>query len=178
MSSPRGSHPALLFTAVLFSKNVDFQKVFTELKNTLGPVLVQSREIGFVWSDYYEEEMGKNLIRVFVVHKKIVQRDSIVKVKRFTDEIEKTYMVDGKRTVNIDPGLICAENIILATNKPFFHRIYLSDGVYAEVTLFFKNNTYNPIESWTYPEYRSTPVLDFFNYARSLMLSNSLSPSK
>jgi hypothetical protein len=178
MSSPRTNHPALLFTAVLFSKIVDVSDVITKLKKTLGEDLVESREVDFVWSDYYKEEMGEGLKRVFVVYKNLVQRDHIVKVKRFTDEIEKSYMLQNKRTVNIDPGLICAENIILATNKPFFHRIYLGDGVYAEVTLFFKNNTYNPIESWTYPEYRSTPVLDFFNSARSLMLSGSLSVSK
>ncbi|PIV58345.1 MAG: DUF4416 domain-containing protein, partial [Bacteroidetes bacterium CG02_land_8_20_14_3_00_31_25] len=101
-----------------------------------------------------------------VVYQAIVQRDEIVAIKRLTDHMEKEYSHDGKRTVNIDPGLICMENLILATNKPFFHRIYLTDGVYAEVTLFYKRGTYNPIEYWTYPEYRSTPVLEFFNGVR------------
>lgn len=178
MSTPRASHPALLFTAVLFSKDVDIKKVITGLTDVLGDVLVQSQEIGFVWSDYYEKEMGKDLNRVFVVYKGIVQRDHLVKVKRLTDDIERSYMQKNKRMVNIDPGLICAENLILATNKPFFHRIYLSDGVYAEVTLFFKNNTYNPIELWTYPEYRSSPVLDFFNSVRREIPPGYLSASK
>lgn len=169
MSSPMTDHPALLFTAVLFSKGVDMQKILDELKAKIGEVLM-SREVDFVWSDYYEPEMGKGLKRVFVIYKDVVQRDRIVKIKRMTDEMEKEYMMDGKRTVNIDPGLICLENIILATNKPFFHRIYLTDGVYAEVTLFYKKGTYNPIEYWTYPEYRSTPVLDFFNKVRSLLV--------
>jgi hypothetical protein len=178
MSTPRANHPALLFTAILFSKDVDIKKVITQLQDALGAVLVQSRPVGFVWSDYYQEEMGEDLNRVFVVYKDLVQRDHIVKVKRLTDDIEKSYMFGDKRTVNIDPGLICPENIILATNKPFFHRIYLSEGVYAEVTLFFRNNTYNPIELWTYPEYRSSPVLDFFNSVRAGMLSTYLSASK
>jgi len=178
MSLPRANHPALLFTAILFSKGVDISKVLEELKVKLGTVLVQSREVGFVWSDYYEKEMGKDLKRVFVIYKDVVQRDEIVKVKRFTDSIEQEYAVNGKRRINIDPGLLCPENIILATNKPFFHRVYLSDGVYAEVTLFFKHDTYNPIEYWTYPEYRSTPVLEFFNSARELLMSSYLSPSK
>ncbi|MEI6093352.1 MAG: DUF4416 family protein, partial [bacterium] len=134
MSSPRYEHPALIFTAVLFSANINKEKIIDELRLKIGEFLVCSQDVAFVWSDYYESEMGNNLNRLFIVYKDIVQRDKIVKIKRLTDEIEKEYSIDGKRTVNIDPGLLCMENLILATNKPFFHRIYLSDGVYAEVT--------------------------------------------
>jgi len=169
MSSPRADHPAFIFTAVLFSEGVTVQEVIGVLKEKIGEILVESEHVGFVWSDYYEPEMGKNLKRVFVVYKTIIQRDKIVSIKRMTDELEKQYEKDGKRTVNIDPGLLCLENIILATNKPFFHRIYLSQGVYAEVTMFYKHGTFNPIEYWSYPEYRSTPVLNFFNEARNTL---------
>jgi hypothetical protein len=169
MSSPRSDHPAFIFTAVLFAPGVDIQKVLNELKEKIGEPLATSRDVDFVWSDYYEMEMGKGLKRVFVVYKAIVQRDEIVAVKRLTDQMEKEYSLDGKRTINIDPGLVCMENLILATNKPFFHRIYLTDGVYAEVTMFYKHGTYNPIEYWTYPEYRSTPVLEFFNGVRDTL---------
>ncbi|MCX6112870.1 MAG: DUF4416 family protein [Proteobacteria bacterium] len=172
MSSPRLDHPAFIFTAVLFAPGVDTQKVINELKTKIGDILISSREIAFVWSDYYEPEMGKDLKRIFVVYKEIIQRDKIVRIKRITDEMEKEYLKDGKRTINIDPGLLCLENIILATNKPFFHRIYLTDGVYAEVTLFYKHGSFNPIEYWTYPEYRSTPVLDFFNKCRTMLAEN------
>ncbi|MEI6079843.1 MAG: DUF4416 family protein [bacterium] len=169
MSSPRTEHPAFLFTAVLFSPQADIKKVLNELKEKIGEFLTTSKDIAFVWSDYYEPEMGKDLKRVFVVYKEVIQRDEIVRIKRLTDEMEKEYLCNGKRTVNIDPGLLCLENIILATNKPFFHRIYLTNGVYAEVTLFYKHGSFNPVEYWSYPEYRSTPVLDFFNKARNVL---------
>lgn len=177
MSIPLRDHPALIFTAVLFSSKSNISQVISELEKVISPTLVRSREIDFVWSDYYEKEMGKGLKRIFLVHEGSVQRDKIVAVKKLTDDIEKRYMDAGKRTVNIDPGLICAENLILATNKPFFHRVYLSNGVYAELTLFYRNNRYNPIEKWTYPEYRATPVLDFFNHVREDFFSGK-SPSK
>jgi hypothetical protein len=169
VSSPRPDHPAFLFTAVLFAPGVDTKKILNELQDKIGEPLAVSREVDFVWSDYYEPEMGKGLKRIFVAYRKIVQRDEIVAVKRTTDQVEKEYSREGKRTVNIDPGLICMENLILATNKPFFHRIYLTDGVYAEVTMFYKHGTYTPIEYWTYPEYRSTPVLEFFNGVRDML---------
>jgi len=169
MSVAREPQPAYLFTAVLFSEGVDPDSFLKPLSSKIGEFLVCSREMDFVWSDYYEKEMGKNLKRIFVVYKDLVQRDKIVAVKRITDEMEKSYMKDGKRTVNIDPGLVCMENLILATNKAFFHRIYLNDGVYAEVTLFYRHDTYNPIEYWTYPEYRATPVLEFFNGIRDTL---------
>ena len=169
MSAPRLDHPAFIFTAVLFSPGVDTKKVINELQTKIGDILVSSREVAFVWSDYYEPEMGKDLNRIFVVYKDVVQRDKIVKIKRITDEIEKEYSRNGKRTVNIDPGLLCLENLVLATNKPFFHRIYLTDGVYAEVTMFYRGGSFTPVEYWTYPEYRATPVLDFFNKSRELL---------
>lgn len=164
--------PAYLFTAVLFSKGVDPNSFLGLLSSKIGEFLISSRVMDFVWSDYYEKEMGKDLKRIFVVYKDFVQRDKIVAVKRLTDEMEKLYVKNGKRTVNIDPGLVCMENLILATNKSFFQRIYLNDGVYAEVTLFYRNNTYNPVEYWTYPEYRSTPVLEFFNGIRDTLSRN------
>ena len=166
MSTPFKPVPALLFTAVLISKDFNLNELVEILEKEFGKISVYSRKIKFIWSDYYEAEMGPELERVFMVFEDLVSKDEIIRVKRITDEIENKYSNNGKRTVNIDPGLIALENIVLATNKAFFHRVYLGDGVYAEVTLYYKGKTYWPIEYWTFPEYRSTPVISFFNQVR------------
>lgn len=169
MSKPCKPRKVLLFTAVLLSKDVSVDEISDLLAKKIGPMCFGSKLMNFVWSDYYEDEMGKDLRRFFAIYEKPVKRDELVKYKKLCDKLELKYMKGQHRTVNIDPGIITMENIVLATNKAFFHRIYINDGVYAEVTLFYKKGTYNPIEYWTFPEYRSSAVIDFFNKARAFM---------
>ena len=169
MSKPSRPKKVLLFTAVLLSKEVDVDEINRLLAKKIGAMCFCSKLMNFVWSDYYEDEMGKGLKRFFVIYEKPAERQDIVKYKKICDKLELKYLKNGKRTINIDPGIITPENIVLATNKAFFHRIYIKDGVYAEVTLFYKKGTYHPIEYWTFPEYRSSAVIDFFNRARTFM---------
>ena len=42
----------------------------------------------------------------------------------------------------------------LATTKENAHRIPLSDGIYAEITLLYARGGFQPLE-WTYPDFRS-----------------------
>lgn len=171
MSVRREPKPVLLFTGILFSESVSINDLLSLLYKEFGDTIYESILMHFIWSDYYENEMGPKLRRLFLVYKTPFNRENLPDIKRRADELEALFLKDGKRTVNIDPGLICLENVELATNKGFSHRVYLRDGVFVEVTLFYKNDTYQPIEYWTYPEYRSTHMLEFFNTARSLLLN-------
>jgi hypothetical protein len=172
MSKPFEPKKVLLFTAVLVSKDLDISKIMDVLSKKIGRILFCSRKMAFIWSDYYQTEMGEDLNRVFVVYEKKIKRDELVKYKKLCDSLELKYSKDDKRTVNIDPGIITPENVVLATNKAFFHRIYIKNGVYGELTLFYRKNTYNPIEYWTFPEYRSSLVVSFFNRARNFIFDH------
>jgi len=68
---------------------------------------------------------------------------------------------EGNRVINIDPGLITLENVVLVTGKNYSHRIYLRDGIFAEITLIFKNGKYRPLE-WTFPDYGSDDIIEIF----------------
>jgi hypothetical protein len=59
--------------------------------------------------------------------------------------------------VNLDPGLLTPENFILATGKNFSHRVYLGNGVFADLTLVYRNGGFHPLP-WTYPDYASEEV--------------------
>ena len=61
MSKPVKPQPALMFAAILFSDEDMFIDVFAKLQKKYGPVFITSRKIKFVWSDYYEKEMGNDL---------------------------------------------------------------------------------------------------------------------
>ena len=49
--------------------------------------------------------------------------------------------------------------------KNYIHRIYLSKGVYADLTLIFKKGTYTPL-NWTYPDYADAEMIALFNGIR------------
>jgi hypothetical protein len=56
--------------------------------------------------------------------------------------------------------------VFLASTKNFIHRIYLTRGIYGEITLSFVDGTFRP-SRWTYPDYQTAESIKFFNEARS-----------
>ena len=104
-------------------------------------IKIISEEYLFSHSAYYKEEMGENLKKRFLVFKDLIERDYISEVKKITDKIEKKYLYpNGNRKINIDPAILTLEDFILTTNKNFTHRIYLKDGVFADLTLIYKKS--------------------------------------
>ena len=116
--------------------------------------------------EYYSKEMGEkeNLVRLLVVSKKLYDREELVKAKLWGVEEEDKRSPQG-RQLNIDPGLMTLENIILGTGKIYGHRPYLGSGVYADLNLLYISGSYSPLE-WTYPDYKEKEVISFFNHSR------------
>jgi hypothetical protein len=57
--------------------------------------------------------------------------------------------------------------MVLATTKDYSHRIYLGQGIYAEVTLRYRRGAFHPWE-WTYPDYGSPRYLEIFAHIRDI----------
>ncbi|MBW1723631.1 MAG: DUF4416 family protein [Deltaproteobacteria bacterium] len=55
--------------------------------------------------------------------------------------------------------------MILASTKNFSHRIYLKDGIWAELTLSYANGTF-VTHPWTYPDYQTEFAYKFLRQAR------------
>ncbi|MFM9062862.1 MAG: DUF4416 family protein, partial [Pirellula sp.] len=55
--------------------------------------------------------------------------------------------------------------LVLASTKNREHRIYLREGIYAEVTLAFRDQTWMAMP-WTYADYQRSDVLEFLTLAR------------
>ncbi len=108
-------------------------------------------------------------MRQWIVFDKLITPDILVKVKHTTNDIEKKYLNErGGRKINIDPGILSLSNLILASTKNFSHRIYLGKGIYAEVTLIYKNKTFTPLE-WTYPDHQEKIAIELFEKAREIL---------
>lgn len=114
----------------------------------LSPVLP------FEYTDYYCEEMGKPLWRCFFAFAELVPPDRLAEIKLLTNRIEAGFSTDRRRNVNLDPGLISLDRLVLASTKDNGRRIPLAKGIYGEVTLVYIDKAFRPLE-WTYPDYRS-----------------------
>jgi hypothetical protein len=163
---------------IIFVENVSVDDALKTLKREIGDVILKSDTIPFSHTDYYTNEMGNGLSREWRVFDKLIEPNILVHLKHTTNDIERAYLNEkGGRTINIDPGLLSLSNLILASTKNYSHRIYLSNGIYAEVTLIFKNSRFNPLE-WTYPDYRENTALDFFSEARKLLKDRLIKEEK
>ncbi len=160
------------FVGTIFREKEILDKVIKILKKKFGEIEFESEIFPFTHTDYYEEEMGKNLMRKFFSFKPLKSPEELVKLKLFTVEVEKKFMEKNKRRVNIDPGYVELSKVVLASTKNFSHRIYLGKGIYAEVTLYFKKGEFHPL-FYTYPDYRTKEYIEFFKKVRN-SLKNSL----
>jgi len=152
--------PALLIIAVLCADSDAYRRARDRLAGWLGPLRQAGPEGDFGWTDYYAAEMGSSLRRSFLIAERLVAPGQLAALKLATNGIEaELSRPDGTRRVNLDPGLLSLENFVLASTKRQPQRIYLRDGIYAEVTLHFAGGRFVP-QSRTYPEYRSPELLD------------------
>jgi hypothetical protein len=117
-------------------------------------------------TDYYREEMGENLVRRFITFGDLIRPESLPEAKKRTDLLEGRFLnTAGGRNINLDPGYIALEHLLLATNKKYTHRPYLGNGVYADLTLIYREKSFRPLE-WTYPDYASAEIIELLNRLR------------
>jgi hypothetical protein len=125
---------------------------YEETKLSFGEPLIESDEFIFDFTDSYEKEMGKGLLKRFVIFKKTIERDELPSIKIRAREIEKRFSEGGKRRINIDPGYITPNNVIVASTKDHPHRIYLSSGIYGDIQLMFRKDSAVTLPN-TYQDY-------------------------
>lgn len=154
-----------LFCSVLYHPDVHLDQALRTLKHTFGDTVHETEPTLFTFTEYYHPEMGSPLCRAILAFSDLVERDCLPEVKSRTNMIEDDYRQEGRRMINLDPGILTLENICLATTKPYSHRLYLGRGIWAEVTLIYKGSSYQKLE-WTYPDYASEALIRFFNSLR------------
>lgn len=160
--------PTKLILGMLAAREEDFLRAEDLFCREYGPVDFSSSAIPFVWTEYYRGEMGGNLLRKFVSFEQLIDPSLLSGIKHFSNSLERRLAgEDGRRAVNLDPGYLTEGKIVLASTKNHQHRVYLSEGIFAEVTLRFVRGRYQPWE-WTYPDYRSEEYAAIFREIRNL----------
>ena len=163
--------PVNLIAGILTNNPDLLEQIDKTLQKYFGLIDLRSDVIPFTFTDYYNEEMGKGILRQFYSFEKLIMPDELASIKVQTNHIEDSITASGKypvnRPINVDPGYINESRLILASTKDFSHRIYLRDGIYAEVTLNYRGGRYESFP-WTFPDYKFSDYHKFLLMAREL----------
>ena len=169
MGDIRKITPVKAFVGMIAKREEDFQPALDIIMEEYGYIDLLSDTIPFTYTDYYKPEMGEGLLRKFASFEELIDPGLLPKMKIFTNWIEETagnYDEDQLyRRINLDPGYVTLAKMVLATTKNQMHRIYLQQGIYAEITLKWSNKSFRPQE-WTYPDYQTEAYINFFNQLR------------
>lgn len=148
--------PALAVLSVL---SADWGPWWPDIREELAPVFgpgdFVSDLLDFSHTEYYDREMGTPLSRRILAFRDLVPQDRLADLKLETVRLETAHArPDGSRRVNLDPGLLTQERLVLASGKNFPHRIYLGRGIYADLTLVYTRSGWQN-QPWTFPDYAS-----------------------
>jgi hypothetical protein len=158
--------PVKLFIGMLSNDISLFEQISHKLKVIYGPSDLLSPVWKWDHSDYYKKEMGTGLKRQFIFFKELIDPGSIAEIKLKTIELEKQLLNEkGGRRINLDPGYLDAAKLVLVSTKDFSHRIYLGQGIYGEVTLYYSGKTYQTLP-YTFPDFRTDDYQHIFKQAR------------
>lgn len=151
-----------LFFAAMFLGKETYNNAVRDLTKEYGEIKKESHEYDFdEYTDYYEKESGKNLIKKIIIFKKEIKENDLAEIKKFAAEIEKKYSVDGKRKINIDPGYVSKEKVVLASFKKKDFKEYLGWGIFLHKVLEFNDGKVKDFFH-TFPDFKSKFIQGFF----------------
>ncbi|OIP97954.1 hypothetical protein AUK40_02205 [Candidatus Wirthbacteria bacterium CG2_30_54_11] len=175
MGSIHDPKPVKLFIGILLKDTTLRDELTCLLENSFGAIDIRSELIPFTFTDYYRSEMGEGLTRIFCSFLTLIDPAELARIKLATNALEKKFAdqyasQQVARPCNLDPGYLEVSKIILASTKNFSHRIYLSRGIYAEITLQYQNKHFTDLP-WTYPDFKTEPYQYFLEQVRTAYLS-------
>lgn len=172
MAKRRRPDPSLLVVACFSRHPQALDWAQARLVEHYGTLLRVSPDFDFHHTTYYTASMGAGLKKRLLVFDQLRPSDILPDVKNFTIGLEAEFARNGHfpeaRPLNLDPGLLQLGKFLLATTKDQGHRIYLRDGIYAEVTLRFEGGHFE-CWPWTYADYREPALREFLEEARGAL---------
>lgn len=159
--------PVKYFAGITYNPNFNgLQDALSLLEKSISVIELKSEPYDFSYfTDYYQSEMGSDLMKSFIVFTDLYSPENLPKYKIDSNEIEKNFIIKNNRQINIDPGYVSEAKVVLATTKNYDHRIYLGEGIFGDIHLKFTNKNFQA-QSWTYPDYKQDKVIQFFEELR------------
>ncbi len=152
----------------------DVGKAVTGLQNAFGEIDYKSKWFPFEITNYYENEMGKGLKRMFLSFESLYSPEKLSEAKITTNDIERRGGLDVNRKVNLDCGYMDYYKVVLASVKYGGQKVYLTKGIYADIVLYYRKGLFEPF-FWTFPDFKDNRynqvLLDIRNIYKQQMKS-------
>ena len=162
--------PEKLICAVLYTDEATAAQAVSRLTALYGAPDLESEPYCFSEiSPYYDAEMGGTVYRKMLSFAVCRDPQELAAIKQQTNAIEQEMSVNGGRRVNLDAGFVSPGRLSLATTKNAGHRIPLSGGIYAELTLFYARRAWHPFP-WTYMDFKLPQVHAFLSDVRRIYM--------
>lgn len=152
MSQPQAPLPVKPVVSMLLAREDLGAAVVARLSAHFGPPDLVGPWWPFTTTDYYAPEMGEHLGRRLASFLHLADPGQLAAWKLFTQGLEEQFALGGRRTVNLDPGYVAKERLVLATGKNYSHRLYLTHGIYGDLTLIYSQGGFQGLP-WSYPDY-------------------------
>ena len=157
--------PAKALIGVLFQKDEIYQQFLRHLETIEVEIELESEIYKFDSTDYYQEEMGSGLYRIFLSLKGLYPVEQSVSLKNETNSWENEWKEAGNRTLNLDPGYLDLHKVVLLSGKEGPQKIYLGGGIWADLNLIRKAGRFEALP-WTFPDLRESRYHSFFERVR------------
>lgn len=158
-----------LFIAIVHSHIDACAEALGLLERQFGKIVAETTDLPFGNEDNYAEEMGPRLLRRLFCFDRSVERDRLPEIKSTCTKLESQFgdkVGDYTfRTVNLDPGILTPDQVVIASHREYNYRIYLGEGVFAELALVWSRNGYVRLP-WTSPDLYHDEAIDFFMRSR------------
>jgi len=172
MGTARESAPVTPMLGLLFSAEAVATDALARVGAVLGAPQLTSETWPFTDTDYYTPEMGSGLVRRFFAFALPADPGQLPGWKLATNAIEAEFARGGRRVINLDPGYVDGSKLVLASTKNLAHRVYLRDGIYAEVTMTFRRGEWVK-RDYTFADFSSGRYDTFFSRAREIHLART-----
>ncbi len=152
MSTPGPPLPVKPVVNLLLAAKELGPAVIQRLTEYFGPPDLVGPWWPFDATAYYTPEMGPELGRRLVAFLHLADPARLADWKVYTNGVEASFRLGGRRLLNLDPGYVARERLVLATGKNYSHRIYLDQGIFGDLTLVYGRGGFQPLP-WSYPDY-------------------------
>lgn len=170
MGQPHSHPPAVLLLAAFSRHKAALDWARVRAAEAWGAIALESPVFDFSQTDYYQATMGPDLRKVFFALERPFDPAELADVKLTTNAWEEEYRqvagVPEPRPLNLDPGYLTLAKLVLASTKDHSHRLYLRNGIYAEVTLYYSARRWQS-RPWTYADYQRADFQAFFTACRA-----------
>ncbi len=152
-----------LIVGILYGGNTPLWNwAIREMVSLWGNIQRESDTFSFVYTDYYKD-IGNPLFRRFLSFEGLMEGNLLW--ERKTQAIDLERESGSPRRINVDPGVLDGARLLLASTKDRAQRVPISESLYAEVTLRYKNKKWVPFD-YTFPDFRETTYHSFLEEVR------------